>query len=69
MSPEQVRDEELDARADLFSFGVVLYETVIEVLPFRGETSGMIAEAILNRGPVAPVHLDTPRICALNRSH
>jgi eukaryotic-like serine/threonine-protein kinase len=58
MSPEQVRGRELDARSDLFSFGAVLYEMATGDVPFHGESSAVICEAIMNRAPVAVVRLN-----------
>ena len=58
MSPEQVRAKELDARTDLFSFGVGLYEMATGARPFHGESKGVIFESMLNRAPESSLRLN-----------
>jgi serine/threonine protein kinase len=67
MSPEQIRARDLDARTDLFSFGAVMYEMATGLLPFRGESAGVIFEAILNRAPAPLLPLNSALPAELDR--
>ena len=59
MSPEQIRAQDLDGRSDLFSFGAVLYQMATGTMPFRGDSTGIVFDGILNRAPVPPTRLNS----------